>query len=50
MIVAKAKFMVFPTAAGVIVAVAPGTAIPLFYNSIVTSATEVAEPLALKVT
>lgn len=50
MIVAKAKFIVFPTAAGVMVAVAPGTAIPLFYNSIVTSATEVAEPLALKVT
>ena len=50
MIVAKAKFIVSPTAVGVIVAVAPGTVIPLFCNSIVTFATEVAEPLALKVT
>ena len=50
MIVAKAKFIVLPAAVGVIVAVAPGTVIPLFCNSIVTFATEVAEPLALKVT
>jgi hypothetical protein len=50
MMVAKAKFITSLATAGVIVAVAPGTATPLFCSSTVIASTVAAEVSALKVT
>jgi hypothetical protein len=50
MMIAKAKFITSLATAGVIVAVAPGTTIPLFCNSTVIASTVAEDASALKVT